>query len=138
MDQKNSAYQSAVECPLILLLGGVSYYLLELIWRGYSHPSMALCGAFCLWQLWRIERDRAALPLPLRALMGAVVITLVELFAGSLLNLGLGLEVWDYSSLPFHFLGQICLPYSILWFFLCFPVIAGLGLLRRAVFPEHG
>ena len=23
--------------------------------------------------------------------------------------------VWDYRNVPFNFMGQICLPYSLLW-----------------------
>jgi len=137
MNRETNACQRIVELPLILLLGGVSYYTLELIWRGYSHWSMALCGAFCLWKLWRLECDRPTLPLPLRALIGAGIITLTELFVGCLLNVGLGMRIWDYTKMPLHFLGQICLPYSVLWFLLCFPVSVGIRLLRRAVFSAH-
>jgi uncharacterized membrane protein len=135
VNRDTSTYQRAAELPLILLLGGVSYYTLELLWRGYSHPAMALCGAFCLWRLWRLECDHSHLPLPLRALLGSGIITVTELFAGCLLNLGLGLAIWDYTDMPLNFLGQICLPYSVLWFLLCFPVSVLLRLLRRAVFP---
>lgn len=127
--------QRAVEAPLVWLLGGVVYYSLEVCWRGYSHWSMALCGAFCFWQLWRIESDRARLPLPLRALLGAGVITLVELLLGCLLNIGLGMHIWSYADLPLNFLGQICLPYSVLWFLLYLPVSLVIRLVRRAVFP---
>lgn len=27
----------------------------------------------------------------------------------------LGLGIWDYSNMPFNILGQICLPFSLLW-----------------------
>ena len=30
----------------------------------------------------------------------------------------LGLDVWDYSKVPFNFLGQVCVLYSVLWGFL--------------------
>ena len=44
---------------------------------------------------------------------GAGVITILELAAGLLVNRRH--QVWDYSALPGNFLGQICLPFSLLW-----------------------
>lgn len=138
MNDHSNSLQRAVEAPLVCLFGGVAYCILELCWRGYSHWSMALCGAFCFWKLWRIECEKKSIPLPLRALMGAGIITVTELFAGCLLNLGLGLEIWNYADVPLNFLGQVCLPYSILWFLLCFPVSLLIALIRRTVFPTDG
>ena len=131
---RNAPLQRLVEAPLVLLCGGVLYYGLELLWRGRSHWSMALCGALCFWFLYCMNRAYSRVPLPLRALTGAAVITVVELFAGCLLNIGLGLGVWDYSEMPLNFLGQICLPYSVVWFLLCFPVSGLSYLIRRGIF----
>ena len=36
-------------------------------------------------------------------------------------NLVMGWNVWDYSSMPLNLYGQICLPFSGLWFLLCIP-----------------
>lgn len=127
--------QHLAEAPFVWLFGGVCYYLLEMLWRGYSHWSMALCGAFCFWLLWRINTDHPQVSLPLRALIGAAAITAVELFFGCILNLWLRLDVWDYSALRFNLYGQICLRYSFLWFLLCFPISTLTRLLQRAVFP---
>ena len=33
-------------------------------------------------------------------------------------NIKMGLNVWDYSDLPFNFMGQVSLIFSIFWFFL--------------------
>ena len=41
--------------------------------------------------------------------------TLIEWFAGKLLERMNHKRWWDYSSLPFNFDGYICLPYSLLW-----------------------
>ncbi len=114
--------QAWVEAPLVLLVGGVGYYLIELLWRGHSHPAMLLCGAICFYFVYRLSCTYPDVPVLYRALLGAVFITGIELISGCVLNLGLGLAVWDYSDLPFHFLGQICLFYSIGWFLLCFPL----------------
>ena len=95
---------------------------------------MALCGAIGFSYLYRINRRYLRLPLPLRALMGALFITAMELTAGCIFNLGLGWNIWDYSTLPLHFLGQICLPYSIFWFLLGFPGALLSYWIRRVVF----
>jgi len=128
------ALQRAVENLFLLLFGGVLYCALELAWRGHSHPSMAILGALCFCMIYRINERFPHLPVVLRAFVGAVVITATELLAGCLLNLGLGLAVWDYSAMPYQFLGQICLPYAILWFLLCIPLTGVSRLIRRYVF----
>lgn len=130
-------FQKPIEAILILLGGGVLYYGIEVLWRGYSHWSMALCGAICFYVLYRLNAAYPRLSLPFRALLGACFITGVELFVGCLLNLGMGLSVWDYSQMPLNFLGQICLPYSIVWFLLCFPIAGISYLIRRHVFYAH-
>ena len=37
------------------------------------------------------------------------------LAAGLILNVWLGLGVWDYSALPGNLWGQICPEYAVLW-----------------------
>ena len=100
---------------------------LELLWRGRSHISMFLAGGLCFLLLGRLNRVQPRLPLALRCLVGAGIITTVELAAGLLTNRDY--SVWDYRQLPLNFHGQICLPYSLLWI----PVSLGaMGLYRLA------
>lgn len=105
-------------------LGGTSYYALELVFRGYSHWSMAICGGICLDAIYHINRKWKQKPLLLRAAAGSALITAVELLCGCLVNLTFHLGVWDYSHMPLNFLGQICLPFSLLWMGLCIPICA--------------
>lgn len=109
-----------------VLFGGALYYLLELLWRGRSHPSMVLLGGLCFWGLGRVGRLR--LSLPLRALLGAALVTCAEFFSGLLLNLALRWDVWDYSGLPGNLLGQVCLLYAALWV-----PLSGAGILLSGV-----
>ncbi len=115
--------QSLVELPFLLLTGGVLYWTIEILWRGWSHWSMALCGAICFFAIYQINKRHRTIPFLLRALLGAGVILAVEFAAGCIFNLWLKLEIWNYSALPYNLLGQICLPFFFLWFLLC--IVAG-------------
>lgn len=100
----------------LFALGGGAYGLIEVLWRGYTHWTMVVLGG-TLFLLLGVLNSR--LPqntsLLLRGLLGGILITATEFAAGCVLNLGLGLAIWDYSSMPFQLLGQVCLPYSLLW-----------------------
>ena len=50
--------------------------------------------------------------------IGSTIITVLEFITGCIVNLWLGWNVWDYSNLPLNLLGQICLPFSTLWYFI--------------------
>jgi len=95
--------------PILFCTGGLGYMGLELLWRGWTHSTMFFAGGTCFLLLGRLK------PLPpwAKAVAGAGIITAVELAAGLLINRHH--TVWDYRSAPFNFLGQICLPYCLLW-----------------------
>ena len=96
---------------LLFTVGGLGYVGIELLWRGRSHYSMFLAGGTCFLLLGQLgKRTKWA---PVHALGGAAIITAVELITGLLANRDYG--VWDYRHMPFQFLGQICLGYSLLW-----------------------
>ena len=57
-----------------------------------------------------------------KCLLGTIFITATEFIFGCIFNLKYSFAVWDYSNQPFNVLGQICLPFSILWFFACFVI----------------
>lgn len=121
------------EYALVAAVGGVGYYALETLWRGWSHWSMALAGGLCLLLYYPICTGRPRSWL-LLALMGAAIITGVEFCVGVAVNIMMGLEVWDYSSLPLNLWGQISLLYSALWFLLCIPAAWLCRGLQRYVF----
>ncbi|MBE6546311.1 MAG: hypothetical protein E7668_02575 [Ruminococcaceae bacterium] len=121
-----------------LTVGGAAYYALELACRGYSHWSMALCGGLCLDAIYRMNRRLKNKNICLRAAAGSGIITAVELACGCIVNLSLRLKVWDYSHLPYNFLGQICLPFSLLWMGLCIPVCAVCSFVQREPRPKIG
>ena len=74
---------------------------------------MFVAGGSAFLLLGKLQRLRPRPPLPVRALMGAGIITLVEYAAGLLFNRNY--TVWDYRAQPMNLHGQVCLPYFILW-----------------------
>ena len=74
---------------------------------------MFFAGGVCFLLLGKPNAVRPKLKLPLRGLVGAGIITMVELLAGLLVNRNY--RVWDYRHLPGNFHGQICLPFFLLW-----------------------
>ena len=109
----------------MFFLGGAGYVGLEFLWRGRSHISMFLAGGVCFLLLGKLSEVKPRLPLALRCVVGAGIITSVELAAGLLANRSY--QVWDYRHMPFNFHGQVCLIYSLLWI----PVSFGAMLLYR-------
>lgn len=111
---------------LFFLLGGAGYVALEYLWRGRSHGSMFLAGGTCFLLLGKLSNIRPQLSWPLRGLVGAGIITMVELLAGLLFNRDY--RVWDYRHLPANFHGQICLRFFLLWIPLS---LGAMGLYHR-------
>ena len=95
----------------LFLVGGIGYVGLEFLWRGRSHISMFLAGGICFLLLGQL--DRARISVFMKCLLGAAVITTVELLVGLMTNRDH--QVWDYRQMPYNFLGQVCLSYSLLW-----------------------
>ena len=101
---------------VLTLCGGCVYFLIEMAWRGHSHWTMAVLGGVCFVLIGDInEFIPWNMPLVLQGAIGSGTVTILELVSGIILNLSLGLGIWDYSNMPFNFLGQICLPFSLLW-----------------------
>lgn len=125
--------------PLILLcIGGLTYVFIELLWRGYSHWTMFVVGGLCGYIIGLInEIFPWDMPIWKQALIGSTVVTMIEFVSGCVINLWLGLNVWDYSNLPFNILGQVCLPFFFLWIFLVTGWIFADDYLRYWLFKEE-
>jgi len=98
----------------LFVLGGLCYNLIELLWRGRTHPSMFAVGGLCF-ELMGAVHTRSRRALPVRCGVCAVGVTAIELVSGCILNRWLRLDVWDYSNMRFNLLGQVCLLYSLFW-----------------------
>lgn len=113
--------------------GGILYGAVETLWRGYTHPTMLFAGGLAFSVIYCIDGEHPRLKPWKRMASGAAVITLTELIFGVVLNLLLGLDVWDYSGLPYNLFGQICVLYSLLWAILSVPAFALCRLVRGAL-----
>lgn len=119
-------------------IGGFLYYLIECLWRGYSHRTMCIVGGICFLLIGSInEVFDWDMPIIHQMFYSSLMITIVEFFAGLLLNVILNLNIWDYSNMKFNLMGQICLMYSILWFFLSAAAIILDDYLRYWLFDEE-
>ena len=125
---------------LLWTWGGTIYFLLEVIWklaRGeperISWTMLVLAILLCI----PVERCGAELPwtcpLWLQGAACAALVTAAELTAGLVLNMILGLGVWDYSHLPGNLWGQICPQFAVLWWGLCLAFIPAFDWMRYAV-----
>ena len=115
-----------IEKSAMFFLGGVGYVSMELLWRGWSHFSMFLAGGSCFLLLGRLDKVKK-LPLWCRGVLGSLIITAVELITGLIFNRSF--QVWDYRETPLNFLGQICLPFTLMWI----PISLGAMVLYRTV-----
>lgn len=116
-------------------LGGIAYLIIELLWRGWSHWSMFILGGLCF-VLIGIINEKSTLPILLQMLVGAAVITVLEFIMGYVVNIKLNLGVWDYYDLPYNIMGQVCLPYTLLWYVMSLVCIIADNKLRERLFLE--
>ena len=68
--------------------------------------------------------------------ISAIGITSIEFISGIIINLWLSLNVWDYSNIPFNLFGQVCLKYTVIWFFLSLAAILLDDFIRCKFFGE--
>lgn len=125
---------------LLWTWGGTMYFLLEVVFKTLrGEPEQISWTMLVLAVLLTIPVERCGeqlpweVPLWLQALACAVLVTAVELAAGLILNIWLGLNIWDYSRLPFNLWGQVCPQFTAVWWFLCLLFIPAFDWLRWAV-----
>lgn len=100
---------------ILFSIGAFGYGIIEILWRGFTHPSMLTAGgiSFCFFA--KLGEKFKNTGLILKSIIGSVFITGIELIFGVIFNIILKKNVWDYSKMPFNFCGQICALYSFFW-----------------------
>ncbi|MCG8573205.1 MAG: putative ABC transporter permease [Spirochaetes bacterium] len=123
----------------IYILAGIIYVFIEVVFTAISgkiltltkyYERISLIGLSSIWMFpiggflgivlgllneWKLIKHWKMI---FQALLGCLIITGIELISGIVLNRWLDLKIWDYTELPFNYLGQINLFHSIGWFFL--------------------
>lgn len=120
---------------ILFSIGGLLYMLLEIGFSGSTHWTMGALGGICFILIGLID-SYYDLPLYKQMFLGTIIITALEFISGVILNLGFQLDIWNYSNLPLNILGQVCLPFSLLWFLLCLPAILLDDWIRSSFFGE--
>ena len=133
----NKILLSIIKYSILFFICGLSYYFIEIIFRGYSHWSMIIDGGLCgvligglnNWYPWNLSILK-------QMGISAIIITVIEYISGYILNIKLGWDIWDYSDLPININGQVCLLFTIVWFFLSLVAIVLDDCIRYALFNE--
>lgn len=116
--------------------GGSTYVTFEVFFRGYSHWTMFLLSGIlflyidALNEIWNWN-------IVTQTLCGTLSVVLAEFWAGCVLNLWLGLNIWDYSDMPLNLMGQICLPFAVLWIPIVLLAIVLSDVIRWRFFGEE-
>ncbi len=101
---------------IIFLIGGIGYGIIEVLFRGYTHWSMIITGGAAFLSLYIINNALTNTSIFIKALLGMIVITVLEFSVGIIVNKILALDVWDYTNMPGNILGQISLQFSACWY----------------------
>lgn len=103
--------------------GSAGYAALEILWRGYTHWTMALTGGVVFSVMAPVRKSLQGVSWVQRCVAGSALITTAEFIVGCVVNLHYGLGIWDYSKERFNLLGQVCAKYAALWFLLAAPAM---------------
>lgn len=123
----------------VFALGAICYSVIEIIWRGRTHWTMALAGGLCMLLIHICNERRRGLGFLSRCGICSFYITGVEFAAGLLLNVGLNMAVWDYSGKYLNVMGQICPEYWAYWYLLSVPALMVSSMIlaaRQAAFRQ--
>ena len=132
-----------VKPSVLFCAGGSIYIIIEFVWRAIhgtdqTHWTMFLLGGLCFLLIGLINEcfpwDMSAI---LQAAIGTAAVLCLEFIFGCVLNLWLGLGVWNYSDMRFNILGQVCMSYAFAWFFLVGVGIVLDDYLRYWLFNEE-
>lgn len=108
----------------IWFLMGMVYFVIEGIWRipkgGDANISMLFVGGLCGLLIGSINQIPKFYNMSVfkQSLIGTGIVLVIEYTAGYILNIKMGLDIWDYSNMFFNINGQICLEFGLLWLLL--------------------
>ncbi len=121
---------------ILFCYGGCLYTIIELLFRGNSHWSMFILGGVCFLVIGGLNQVFPEMSLLMQMTLSAFIITALEFLCGVIVNLWLCMNVWNYESMPFNIMGQICPIFTVAWFFLSLVGIVADDFLRLKLFEE--
>ena len=124
---------------VIFGIGGLLYFLVELLYRGYSHYTMIILGGLCFIMIGLLNENifKWEMSIISQMFLSCIIISLLELIFGYILNIKLNLQIWSYIDQPYNLYGQICLLYTVFWFWLSLPCILIDDWLRHKLFNDE-
>lgn len=129
--------QLAGKYSFLFSIGGALYYVGEILFRGRSHWSMFILGGLCfLYAGIQNQFTDWKKPLVLQIIQVELFVLAGEFITGCIVNLWLGWNIWNYSNLPCNLMGQICLPFALLFLPLCLLAIILDDYIRYWFFQE--
>ena len=132
-----------IKPAVLFCVGGAIYIAIEMLWRAVmgstpTHWTMFIIGGLSFVIVGGINEFFAwEMPIWLQSAIGTAVVLALEFISGCVLNIWLGLAVWDYSNIPFNILGQSCLPFAFAWYALVTAAIILDDYLRYWLFGEE-
>ena len=122
-----------IECFAVFFTGAFGYGLIELFVRGRTHITMGLLGGAAMLFIHALgNKRRNGMLIITAAVSSALFITALEYITGLILNIELGLGIWDYSNLSFNLRGQICAEYTLKWV-----LVSVFGMLADEMIRKH-
>lgn len=122
----------------LFIIGGATYFGIEILYRGHSHYSMFILGGVCfiiiglMNEIWNwdayIEKQIG---------VSLLIVLILEFIAGCILNIWLNLGIWDYSNQPLNIMGQVCIGFALLWIPIILVAIILDDYIRYKVFKEE-
>ncbi|CDZ23863.1 putative membrane protein [[Clostridium] cellulosi] len=124
---------------VLWILLGMGYTTLELLFRGVTYVQMLWIGGLVGVLVGLLNEHPAYYNRLMwqQCLLGTIITDVIEFISGYVLNIVLHRNIWDYSSMPYNFHGQICLFMTIAWFFLMPFAIYADDWLRYKLFDEE-
>lgn len=114
----------------LFFLMGTAYMATEVVYNALVPFKLSLIGSSSIWMgavggalgvlLGGLSPGGKLMPAnsfyAARVIAGGLAINTVELLSGLVLNLMLGLDIWDYSDSFLNIAGQVCAYHAVMWF----------------------
>lgn len=107
---------------LLWVWTGTLYFFIEVAWKtSHGNPEAISWTMLVLAIILAVPLERFGaelpwdMPLMAQSAVCGLAITVVEFMAGLIINVWLGMGVWDYSDMPGNILGQVCPQFLVVW-----------------------